>query len=237
MYCSALRLHCNLDCSCLEEVDEFSAAPVKLVHFGIGKWCCSHLLLKLWRLLKCINMLVNNILGGAVDKNGRGYGGRRDLSADDFLTGDCVTFRINYSTSYVFLSMSSHFSLQEPRLFHPSFPSPSEFGQAPLTPESGFYDDYYAPSGAYSNPATASPPNHLLMPMHRLVRSRHIKSIIDWYRSTLLCSFQATMETGMMNPHFNGQPPHGPSPPQAFFVRTSPHAHNPQEQVLIFKAS
>uniref|UniRef100_A0A8L8K1U5 HMG box domain-containing protein n=1 Tax=Heligmosomoides polygyrus TaxID=6339 RepID=A0A8L8K1U5_HELPZ len=104
---------------------------------------------------------------------------------------------------------------QEPRLFHPSFPSPSEFGQAPLTPESGFYDDYYAPSGAYSNPATASPPNHLLMPMHRL----------------------ATMETGMMNPHFNGQPPHGPSPPQAFFVRTSPHAHNPQEQVLIFKAS
>ncbi|KAJ1347317.1 hypothetical protein KIN20_002348 [Parelaphostrongylus tenuis] len=58
---------------------------------------------------------------------------------------------------------------QETRLFHPSFPSPSEFGQAPLTPESGFYDDYYAPSGAYSNPTTTSPSNQLLMPMQRLV--------------------------------------------------------------------
>lgn len=27
--------------------------------------------------------------------------------------------------------------------FHPSYPSPSEFGHAPLTPESGFYDDFY----------------------------------------------------------------------------------------------
>uniref|UniRef100_A0A1I7U6X2 HMG box domain-containing protein n=2 Tax=Caenorhabditis tropicalis TaxID=1561998 RepID=A0A1I7U6X2_9PELO len=28
--------------------------------------------------------------------------------------------------------------------FHPSYPSPSEFGHAPLTPESGFYDDFYS---------------------------------------------------------------------------------------------
>ncbi|KAF1770106.1 hypothetical protein GCK72_001924 [Caenorhabditis remanei] len=27
--------------------------------------------------------------------------------------------------------------------FHPSYPSPSEFGHAPLTPESGFYEDFY----------------------------------------------------------------------------------------------
>ncbi|KJH53292.1 HMG box [Dictyocaulus viviparus] len=59
---------------------------------------------------------------------------------------------------------------QETRLFHPSFPSPSEFGQTPLTPESGFYDDYYVPSGAYQNPSNASPSNQLLMPMHRLHR-------------------------------------------------------------------
>ncbi|VDO53861.1 unnamed protein product [Haemonchus placei] len=73
-----------------------------------------------------------------------------------------------YTNHRVFTNQSITF--QEPRLFHPSFPSPSDFGQAPLTPESGFYDDYYGPGGAYTNQAASSPPNHLLMPMHRLVR-------------------------------------------------------------------
>ncbi|VDN27690.1 unnamed protein product [Cylicostephanus goldi] len=106
---------------------------------------------------------------------------------------------------------------QETRLFHPSFPSPSEFGQAPLTPESGFYDDYYGPGGAYANSTTASPPNQLLMPMHRL----------------------QAMEGGMMA-QFSGQqqPPtqQQQQPPQQrqqqFFVQTSPSAHNPQEQEM-----
>ncbi|GMS99973.1 hypothetical protein PENTCL1PPCAC_22148, partial [Pristionchus entomophagus] len=40
----------------------------------------------------------------------------------------------------------------EPRHFHPSYPSPSEFGQAPLTPESGFYEDYYAQGFAAGSP-------------------------------------------------------------------------------------
>ncbi|KAF8365854.1 sem-2 [Pristionchus pacificus] len=41
----------------------------------------------------------------------------------------------------------------EPRHFHPSYPSPSEFsGQAPLTPESGFYDDYYSQGFAAGSP-------------------------------------------------------------------------------------
>ncbi|RCN31835.1 HMG box [Ancylostoma caninum] len=72
---------------------------------------------------------------------------------------------------------------QEPRLFHPSFPSPSEFGQAPLTPESGFYEDYYGPGGAYANPTTASPPNQLLMPMHRLDDMRSLSSGSSGYGS------------------------------------------------------
>ncbi|XGW24367.1 hypothetical protein V3C99_006070 [Haemonchus contortus] len=103
---------------------------------------------------------------------------------------------------------------QEPRLFHPSFPSPSDFGQAPLTPESGFYDDYYGPGGAYTNQAASSPPNHLLMPMHRL----------------------PAIESGMMTQQFNGQPTpqqqqqQQQQPQQPFFVRTSPHAHTQQEQ-------
>ncbi|VDM56993.1 unnamed protein product [Angiostrongylus costaricensis] len=98
---------------------------------------------------------------------------------------------------------------QEARLFHPSFPSPSEFGQAPLTPESGFYDDYYAPSGAFPNPTTASPSNQLLMPMHRL----------------------HAMESDIMSQQYgNGQaqPPPQQQQQAAFFVRTSPN--NPQEQ-------
>ncbi|CAJ0573830.1 unnamed protein product, partial [Mesorhabditis spiculigera] len=45
-------------------------------------------------------------------------------------------------------------AMKEPR-YACSFPSPSEFGQAPLTPESGFYDDYY-PNGSFP-----TPPNHL----------------------------------------------------------------------------
>ncbi|KHJ96172.1 HMG box [Oesophagostomum dentatum] len=103
---------------------------------------------------------------------------------------------------------------QEPRLFHPSFPSPSEFGQAPLTPESGFYEDYYGPGGAYANPTTASPPNQqLLMPMHRLPNA---------------------MEAGMMSQFPGQQQPPPQQAPQAqqqpFFVQTSPNARNPQEQ-------
>ncbi|KIH46444.1 hypothetical protein ANCDUO_23504 [Ancylostoma duodenale] len=101
------------------------------------------------------------------------------------------------------------YSLEEPRLFHPSFPSPSEFGQAPLTPESGFYEDYYGPGGAYANPTTASPPNQLLMPMHRL----------------------PTMESGMMQQFPGPQQPGQQQQQQPFFVQTSPSAHNPQEQV------
>uniref|UniRef100_A0A1I7WR80 AT-hook motif nuclear-localized protein n=1 Tax=Heterorhabditis bacteriophora TaxID=37862 RepID=A0A1I7WR80_HETBA len=96
---------------------------------------------------------------------------------------------------------------QEPRLFHPSYPSPSEFGQAPLTPESGFYEDYYAPSQNYSAPAGASPPNQLLMPMHRL----------------------PNMEGSMMT-QFSSAPGQQQST-QSFFVQTSPIAtQNGQEQ-------
>ncbi|PAV71173.1 hypothetical protein WR25_07362 [Diploscapter pachys] len=65
---------------------------------------------------------------------------------------------------------------KEARLFHPSFPSPSaEYCRAPLTPESGFYEDYYgstvgaigtAPSGTYATLcATGSPPNLLITRM------------------------------------------------------------------------
>ncbi|KAK6729598.1 hypothetical protein RB195_006568 [Necator americanus] len=98
---------------------------------------------------------------------------------------------------------------QETRLFHPSFPSPSDFGQAPLTPESGFYEDYYGSGGPYANPTTASPPNQLLMPVHRL----------------------PTMESGMMA-QFPGPQHSTPQQQQQqpFFVQTSPSVHNPQEQ-------
>ncbi|WKX88648.1 hypothetical protein Q1695_008351 [Nippostrongylus brasiliensis] len=132
---------------------------------------------------------------------------------------DHDSVRVNPSSMMPYMTMipdeikSPQHVKQEPRLFHPSFPSPSEFVQAPLTPESGFYDDYYAPSAAYPNPATASPPNHLLMPMHRL----------------------PTMESAMMNSQFNGQRAQAqagapPQQQQQFFVRTSPNAHNQQEQ-------
>ncbi|CAJ0956827.1 unnamed protein product, partial [Mesorhabditis belari] len=40
-----------------------------------------------------------------------------------------------------------------------SFPSPSEFGHQPLTPESGFYDDYY-PNAPFPLHAS-TPPNHI----------------------------------------------------------------------------
>ncbi|PIO75014.1 HMG box [Teladorsagia circumcincta] len=93
---------------------------------------------------------------------------------------------------------------QEPRLFHPSFPSPSDFGQAPLTPESGFYDEYYGPGGAYSNQAASSPPNHLLMPMHRLDDMRSLSSGSSGYGS---------VQTECEQPAFPGsaapQPPPG----------------------------
>lgn len=58
---------------------------------------------------------------------------------------------------------------QEPRVFHPSMSSPSEFGGPPLTPESGFYDDYYQTghsAGSFGTPSGTSP--NLILPVNQM---------------------------------------------------------------------
>ncbi|VDD96438.1 unnamed protein product [Enterobius vermicularis] len=51
---------------------------------------------------------------------------------------------------------------KQERLYHQSYPSPNEFGQAPLTPESGFYEDFYpgpqhSAAAVFASSAAGSP--------------------------------------------------------------------------------
>ncbi|KAK6028649.1 HMG box [Ostertagia ostertagi] len=101
---------------------------------------------------------------------------------------------------------------QEPRLFHPSFPSPSDFGQAPLTPESGFYDEYYGPGGAYSNQA-ASIVSHIFV-MRWLIRLISCFSFQDDMRSLSSgSSGYGSVQTECEPPAFPGSA--APQPPPA----------------------
>jgi hypothetical protein len=67
---------------------------------------------------------------------------------------------------------------QEPRLYHHSYPSPNEFGHAPLTPESGFYDHEDVFTAAPNQPQQqmngadylpVNSPNHLVPGNYQLV--------------------------------------------------------------------
>ncbi|CAI4226815.1 unnamed protein product [Auanema sp. JU1783] len=74
---------------------------------------------------------------------------------------------------------------QELRLFHPAYPSPSEFGHAPLTPESGFYDDFYSAPCPFSVSTGGSPPSKtpILMPM-QLIPQMEVTQINSNYHSS-----------------------------------------------------
>uniref|UniRef100_A0A914RQH7 Uncharacterized protein n=1 Tax=Parascaris equorum TaxID=6256 RepID=A0A914RQH7_PAREQ len=65
-------------------------------------------------------------------------------------------------------------AIKQERLFHQSYPSPNEFGHAPLTPESGFYDDFYSmpqhsSTSAYTASTAGASPTQLLMTTNRMV--------------------------------------------------------------------
>uniref|UniRef100_A0A0M3HUE1 HMG box domain-containing protein n=2 Tax=Ascaris TaxID=6251 RepID=A0A0M3HUE1_ASCLU len=72
-------------------------------------------------------------------------------------------------------------AIKQERLFHQSYPSPNEFGHAPLTPESGFYDDFYSmpqhsSTSAYTASTAGASPTQLLMTTNRMGHTSDVTS-------------------------------------------------------------
>ncbi|KHN80390.1 Putative transcription factor SOX-14 [Toxocara canis] len=93
----------------------------------------------------------------------------------------------------------SSIAIKQERLFHQSYPSPNDFGRAPLTPESGFYDDFYsAPqhssATAYATATAGSSPTQLLMTANRMVHAGDVSTSYGASMSQLQASYyqQAT---------------------------------------------
>uniref|UniRef100_A0A914VV43 HMG box domain-containing protein n=1 Tax=Plectus sambesii TaxID=2011161 RepID=A0A914VV43_9BILA len=99
---------------------------------------------------------------------------------------------------------------QEPRLYHHSYPSPNEFGHAPLTPESGFYDheDVYAAPPSQQQIAgndylPVTSPNHPNVPVNYGLTQQQLSSIPASYATNSAPSSNAAINNG----HFEIQQP------------------------------
>ncbi|CAB3410552.1 unnamed protein product [Caenorhabditis bovis] len=72
------------------------------------------------------------------------------------------------------IKMQLHHQQHQQQQSFASYPSPSEYGHAPLTPESGFYDDFYGHAAFHQSPSAASAIPTMRMPIdHPMMHFPH----------------------------------------------------------------
>ncbi|VDO55122.1 unnamed protein product, partial [Brugia timori] len=119
---------------------------------------------------------------------------------------------LNSATSDQKTSPLANTTIKQEALFQQSFPSPNNFANTPMTPESGFYDDFYTSSqhsapSMYSCSTTSVPSQHLLIPCTKM---NHVGDVTTSY-STSNGSTSSMMHHHQISAYYR-QPSTGQSP-------------------------